>query len=57
MTDLPEMTGKEKALKEAFASVDAALIKSESLNSQMLELQRDLEESHAQLIDVLSNTD
>lgn len=57
MTELPEMTDKEKALKDALASVDAGLLKSESLNTQMLELQIKLEDSHAKLIEALSKTD
>lgn len=57
MKDLPEMTRVEKAFQEAFASIDAGLVKKEALDAYILKLEKEIEESNAELNDVLNQTD
>ena len=57
MTELPELTDKEKVFKEAFASVDAGLLQIEALDAYILRVKQGIEDSNAKLQSILNPTD
>jgi uncharacterized protein (UPF0335 family) len=54
MTDISEVTRDEILLQEAFTSTDASLIKNDALGAYILRVEREIEESNTELMDVLN---